>query len=87
MAGVYGGTLDNAGERITLVGPRLEPILDFTYSDGWFPLADGLGFSLVILDEYAPLDTWGDKNRWRISAVENGSPGVVSRRWSGPWWR
>ncbi len=77
VAGAYGGTLDNAGERLVLVGPRLEPILDFTYSDEWYPLSDGLGFSLVILDPNAPLDSWADKDSWRTSAGENGSAGFV----------
>ena len=53
--------------------PALEPILDFTYSDTWYPLSDGLGFSLVIKNENAPLNTWGDKDSWRISSGENGS--------------
>ncbi len=78
VAGAYGGNLDNAGERLTLVGPRLEPILDFTYSDEWYPLSDGLGFSLVIRDPNAPLDTWGDAESWRNSSGENGSPGNVN---------
>ncbi|HTD65887.1 MAG TPA: CotH kinase family protein, partial [Candidatus Limnocylindria bacterium] len=77
IAGVFQGNLDNSGERITFVGPRLEPILDFSYGDNWYPLADGLGFSLVILDPTAPLNTWDESQSWRISAGENGSPGVV----------
>ncbi len=77
IAGIFEGNLDNGGERLTLVGPRLEPILDFTYSDNWYPLSDGLGFSLVIRDPHAPLNSWDDSQSWRISAGENGSPGVV----------
>ncbi len=77
IAGVYSGTLDNAGERITLVGPRLEPILDFVYSDAWRPLTDGLGFSLVIKDANGALDSWGLPEAWSNSSFENGSPGVV----------
>lgn len=74
VAGVYAGSLNNAGERLVLVGPRLEPILDFSYSDDWYPLADGLGFSLVIRDPYGPLDDWGRQASWRNSSLENGSP-------------
>ncbi len=77
IAGVYSGSLDNGGERLTLVGPRLEPILDFTYQDDWYPLSDGLGFSLVINDPTAPLNTWGDRSSWHHSSFENGSPGVT----------
>jgi len=76
VAGVYDGNLDNAGERLTLVGPRLEPILDFVYSDDWYPVSDGFGFSLVIVDPYAPLDTWGTRANWRVSSLEFGSPGA-----------
>ena len=77
IAGVYNGELDNGGERITLVGPALEPILDFTYSDTWYPLSDGLGFALVIRDPNAPLNTWDQAESWRTGSFENGSPGVV----------
>jgi hypothetical protein len=75
IAGVYSGSLNNAGERLVLVGPRLEPILDFTYEDGWHPLSDGLGFSLVINDPNAPLNTWDQSSSWHSSSGENGSPG------------
>jgi hypothetical protein len=77
IAGVYGGTLDNGGERLVLVGPRLEPILDFSYQDDWYPLSDGLGFSLVINDPNAPLDSWDEGSSWHSSSFENGSPGTV----------
>ena len=77
IAGAYSGALDNGGERITFVGPRLEPILDFTYSDTWYPLTDGLGFSLVINDPNGVLSSWGSKTSWHNSSLENGSPGVV----------
>ncbi len=77
IAGQYNGTLDNAGERLTLVGPRLEPILDFVYLDEWYPLSDGFGFALVIKDPNAPLNTWDNRSSWRISSAENGSPGIV----------
>ena len=30
-----------------------EEVLDFNYEDDWYPLTDGLGFSLVIVDENA----------------------------------
>ncbi|HWN93602.1 MAG TPA: lamin tail domain-containing protein, partial [Methylomirabilota bacterium] len=78
VAGQYGGTLDNAGERLTLVGPRLEPILDFAYQDDWYSLSDGFGFSLVIQDPDAPLNTWDLRSSWRLSSTENGSPGILN---------
>lgn len=75
VAGVYSGRLDNAGERIVLEGGLREPIHDFEYNDNWYPATDGHGFSLVIVNENAPLNTWGLKTSWRPSGALNGSPG------------
>lgn len=80
IAGVYTNNidkanLDNGGERLILEGPLREPIHDFEYSDDWYPSTDGLGFSLVIRDENAPLNTWGLASSWRPSGALNGSPG------------
>jgi hypothetical protein len=75
IAGEFVGNLDNAGERICLVGPLQEPVLDFRYDPAWYPITDGHGFSLVILDEKAPLNTWTNKTSWRVSSQFEGSPG------------
>ncbi len=74
-AGQCTGNLDNAGENLRLDDAAGEVILSFTYRDTWCPLTDGFGFSLVILNEYAPLDTWGIQAAWRSSTAVNGSPG------------
>ena len=74
IAGEYAGALNDGGERLALVGPIGEPILDFSYDNKWYPMTDGLGFSLVIVNENAPLNTWGLKESWRPSGSENGSP-------------
>jgi hypothetical protein len=74
IAGVYTGQLDNAGEGIRLEGPVREPIHDFEYDDAWYPITDGHGFSLVIRDDTAALDTWGLMASWRPSGLLNGSP-------------
>ena len=76
IAGVYNGSLANEGERITLVGPALEPVLDFTYSDNWLPVTDGFGWSLVIKDPTASPGAWDVASSWRASASAGGSPGV-----------
>jgi hypothetical protein len=47
VAGEFFGSLDNAGDRLTLLGPLGEPILDFSYEPTWYPSTDGGGFSLV----------------------------------------
>ena len=77
VAGEFGGNLNNNGEEIALIGPMLEPILDFTYSDAWYPLADGGGFSLVVVDDTAPPSAWTNAANWRASTYEGGSPAAA----------
>ncbi len=67
--------LANDGERLKLEGKYREPILDFTYNDGWYPATDGAGFSLVIRDDTLAPETWDDKMSWRASGSINGTPG------------
>lgn len=76
-AGYTGGYFDNAGESVQLVDAQGEEILDFSYSNGWYPVTDGLGFSLVIVDETAEPDLWDSKSNWRASGALNGSPGAA----------
>src|ERR1044072_797189 len=73
IAGVYAGSLDSNGERISLHDAVGEQILDFTYDNSWYPITDGLGFSLVIVNENADWTTWDLKESWRPSAVDVGS--------------
>src|SRR5206468_2282377 len=65
IAGEYTGSLDNAGETLRLEDAVGEKILEFAYDSSWYPLSDGLGFSLVIMNENVPWYTWGDKESWR----------------------
>jgi hypothetical protein len=76
IAGVFSNNLANEGERIILEGGLREPIHDFSYNDQWYPITDGFGFSLAIVDANAPLDTWGLKESWRPSGRLGGSPGT-----------
>ena len=50
IAGEYIGSLDNMGERITLVDPTGQTIHNFTYLDTWYDITDGGGFSLTLKD-------------------------------------
>ncbi len=75
VAGQFTGNLDNHGETIRLEDAVGEKVLDFAYDNNWYPITDGLGFSLVIVNENAPWDTWGDPLSWRPSTALNGSPG------------
>jgi hypothetical protein len=77
IAGQYSGRLGNAGERIRLEGPLGEPILDFEYSDLWYPATDGEGRSLVIVDPLASRDSWDLAQSWSSSADLYGSPGFL----------
>jgi len=77
IAGTYAGNLDNGGERIQLLDANNEEILDFSYNNSWYPLTDGLGFSLVIVDEQAAPETWDSKANWRASGQIDGTPGTV----------
>jgi hypothetical protein len=77
IAGEYSGFLDNSGERLTLVEASGEEILDFTYDNAWYPLTDGLGFSLVTTDPRQPVGVFQVREGWRPSRRPGGSPGAT----------
>ena len=77
IGGVFTHSLAHGGERLTLLGPLDEPVLDFAYDDRWDRLTDGAGYALVSANEYAPLSGWGDSTHWRRSASWGGSPGQI----------
>jgi hypothetical protein len=77
VAGVFTNNLSNTDDQIILHGALGEPILDFSYSDSWYPATDGEGFSLVIVNALAPAASWKQKSAWRPSGALNGSPGVA----------
>ena len=78
VAGEYSGKLANDGERLRLVGALGETLHDFEFSDLWYPDTDGGGPSLVVADpSQKPTDgLWSEKDTWRESEFESGSPGV-----------
>lgn len=75
VAGQFTGRLDNSGERLRLDDAFGEPILDFSYDNRWFPVTDGHGFSLAIVDDLAPWDSWALKSSWQPNGARGGSPG------------
>jgi hypothetical protein len=77
VAGQFVGALDSSGENLRLEDGAGEKILEFEYNNSWYPVTDGLGFSLVVRDETASWDRWGDATHWRPSARFGGSPGTV----------
>ncbi|MEI7732437.1 MAG: immunoglobulin domain-containing protein, partial [Verrucomicrobiota bacterium] len=76
VAGQYSGALNNAGDRVQLLDSDNEQILDFSYNNSWYPLTDGLGFSLVVVNENADPSAWNNQSQWRASGRVNGSPGT-----------
>ncbi len=74
IAGTFIGALENGGERLQLVDAAGEEILDFSYSNNWHPMTDGLGFSLVVVDEQAAPGNWGNRSQWRSSGSWQGTP-------------
>jgi len=77
VAGQYDGYLDNSGENIVLLDSVGEKVLDFSYSDKWYPLTAGNDFSLVIRDANTDWQSWGDSASWRPSSGFRGSPGYA----------
>jgi hypothetical protein len=76
IGGEYAGALNNAGENLRLDDASGEKILDFSYDNKWYPITDGFGFSLVVVNENAPWDAWGLMTNWRPSGQMGGSPGA-----------
>lgn len=75
IAGEYSGRLGNAGARLALTGPLLEPVFDFEFADSWQLLADGSGFSLARVGDGAPDNDPALPGSWRLSGRFGGSPG------------
>ncbi|HTD66093.1 MAG TPA: CotH kinase family protein, partial [Candidatus Limnocylindria bacterium] len=77
ILGTFTGNLSDTGDHLVLQGSLLEPIQDFSFSDDWNRVTDGLGFSLVVVNENAPLANYGLATNWRASSALGGSPGAV----------
>jgi hypothetical protein len=74
IAGEYAGNLENGGERIVLGDILGNTLLDFTYSDAWYPPSDGDGLSLEVIDSRAEPAAWSLPERWHAGAYL-GTPG------------
>lgn len=79
--GPFGGSLNNAGERLTLrTAAGGTDIVSFAYSDGrgWPLAATGAGHSLVLVETAEQGENGGAAEyggNWRASAYVKGSPG------------
>jgi hypothetical protein len=76
VAGYYGGSLANGGERIAIKNPAGVTMVSVSYRDsgGWPTAADGGGASLELIDVAG---SSGDPANWQASAA-NGSPGQAN---------
>ena len=73
-----GSALDNGGEEIVLRDAAGREIHDFDYND-WYPVTDGRGASLCIIDPAnADLTLWDRKEGWQASSATGGSPGATN---------
>ena len=72
IAGTYGGSLANHGQTLRLEDSSGRSLFEFTYDNRWYPLTDGLGFTLVPRNLSAGEST---RNAWGPSDVPLGSPG------------
>jgi len=78
VAGQYGGALSNAGERLRLEDAGGRTIQNFRYSDDWYPLTDGGGFSLTLTEPVAvDPNALDNASAWRPSRDPGGSPGAA----------
>jgi CotH kinase protein/Chitobiase/beta-hexosaminidase C-terminal domain/Lamin Tail Domain/Fn3 associated len=77
LAGEYSGSLADAGDRIILTGPLLEPVFDVRYLPDWFPDTDGKGHSLVPVEENQVGADGSLMGTWRVSTEDGGSPGRI----------
>lgn len=76
IAGIFTGRLSNSSESVTLCNLHGNVIAETEYKDSgfWPAAADGLGFSIVTVNEENPGDQ-KDASNWMASSEINGSPG------------
>jgi hypothetical protein len=82
VAGRFEGQLSNGGELIRL-SEGGTTILEFTYQDDWYPVTDGDGPSLVVINDLAATDRWNAPTIWRPSPLVDGTPGTGDGRVPG----
>ncbi len=75
VAGEYLGSLNNGRDGIRLEDALGEVIADFSYSNQWEPITDGLGFSLVLGNEPDLAADPGSRESWRVGSRFLGTPG------------
>ena len=76
IAGVFAGRLDNAGERFAVrrAGNSSPQLLVTGYEPDWYPLSNGLGFTLVPRNESRRMSD--SRKDWQTGTVFGGTPGT-----------
>ncbi len=75
VLGPFSGSLNNAGETIVLRDGNDKIIYNFAFSDDWFKITDGTGFSLNVKDPYiSDTSLWNNIDIWQPSSVPDGTP-------------
>ena len=76
VAGQYSGSLANSGERIRLEDAVGQTILDFEYSDEWYNMTDGRGYSLIVPNPKLNVpNRLSQHSAWQPSPIPGGTPG------------
>ena len=77
IAGSFTGKLANEGDKIVLQlpDPWITAIQIFTYQGWWYAQADGGGGSLEIQNAQISRRAWDERDAWRASGINGGSPG------------
>ena len=75
----YTGRLSNDGELLTLTSSTGTPIHSFLYDENlpWPPVADGLGYSLVLKNPTTPVPDHALPENWVAGRTVNGGPGAA----------
>ncbi len=75
LYGPYSGKFDDGGERVRLLDGLGQTVLDFTYSDAWYPSTDGDGYTLAAVNPSNPGDLTQSAS-WTASRGIDGTPGA-----------
>ena len=75
LAGTYLGSLRRGIQRLVLRDAQNEVVLDFECQPNGWPLTDGVGFALSLMDAQTPWDQFGLRTSWRVGSRWLGTPG------------
>ena len=77
IAGEFQGSLNNGGEKLRLLDPIGEQVLEFSYDDDWYPVPTGQYRSFIASQPPPLYSDYGLHASWQLSSQANGSPGAA----------